>query len=223
MPLITGEIYGRLTVISETISVYYGKQRMRRWTCKCSCGQERIVHQAALTTGHTKSCGCLNKEITSAIKTVHGASLKTSKLRRTFLTWVGMRRRCSDAKHGPYRYYGGRGITVCDRWLNSFENFLADMGERPNGMTIERKNNNLGYFKDNCRWAIHLDQCNNRRRNLRFNHLGRTMTVSQWSRELGVSDKLIYGRLEDGWSFSDAVTIPVRTCRLLKMQVPPME
>jgi len=126
-----------------------------------------------------------------------------------YIIWAAMKYRCHSKTSKDFRHYGGRGISVCDRWLNSFPNFLADMGERPDGMTLDRKDNGKGYYPDNCRWATQTEQMNNTRCNKFITHNGLTFTESQWSKKLGGSRKLVSGRIKRGWSEERAITEPV--------------
>jgi hypothetical protein len=115
-----------------------------------------------------------------------------------------MHQRCENPNNEAYEHYGGRGIRVCARW-SSFENFLADMGERPRGMTLDRKKNHLGYSKSNCRWATHLEQQSNRRDNRWIEFNGRTQTLSQWARELGLPTGTLHKRIKN-WPLEKALT-----------------
>ena len=115
-----------------------------------------------------------------------------------------MRQRCVNPNHKSYKYYGGRGIKVCDRWLESFESFLADMGEAPKGMSIERNDVGGNYEPSNCRWATMEDQSNNRRTNRFITHEGRTQTIAQWAEEIGMSRQALRYRLDNGWSIKEA-------------------
>jgi hypothetical protein len=151
-----GNRYGRLFVSKEAGCDPYGN---RQWHCVCDCGNEKVVIGMNLRKGLTKSCGCLHKEIAKeeGKKTAtHGKALTPA-----YRTWIAMVRRCTKRTDQAWVKYGGVGITVCDRWINSFENFFEDMGERPNGMTLDRINPFNGYAPDNCRWADPKTQANN--------------------------------------------------------------
>lgn len=140
-------------------------------------------------------------------KVIHGHSPYKNKS-VTYNIWCCMRQRCSNPKIGCYERYGGRGIKVCERWQNSFENFLADMGEAPAGMQIDRINNDGNYEKDNCRWSTSKDQANNRRSNVYHTYRGKEYTISQLADVAGISMKLMWYRLSAGWSTDEAVETP---------------
>lgn len=128
----------------------------------------------------------------------------------TYLAWINMRVRCSNPKQEGYQYYGGRGIRVCERWQQSFENFLADMGIRPDGMSIDRIDNDRNYEPGNCRWATRIEQENNKRSNRLITAFGKTQTVAQWTKEMGLENcVLIYGRLNAGWDAEKAISTRV--------------
>jgi hypothetical protein len=147
----TGKKCGRLTVIEGAGS----KRGQLRWRCKCDCGNETVAFGYDLRTGHKASCGCLYAERKPRL--THGMTGKP-----TYNSWCSMRARCNNPRNQDYAGYGGRGITVCDRW-NDFEAFLADMGEMPEGYSIERKDVNGNYEPSNCKWIPMAEQALNRR------------------------------------------------------------
>lgn len=157
---LTGDRFGRLTV---KYRVERNKKGDSKWLCECDCGQIVKVLANHLKAGHTKSCGCLRSEVSKQRMTTHGM-----RETQTYRSWAGMKTRCLNPNEPRYKDYGGRGIKVCKSWLNSFEKFLADMGERPSGLTLDRENNELGYFKENCKWSSRKEQSRNRR-SVKFN------------------------------------------------------
>ena len=163
--------FGRLLVIKFD-SFSEKKKGPTRWLCKCDCGKEIVVARNNLVTGDTQSCGCLQIDRTRT----HGMSTSDE-----YRIWRHIRTRCGNKNNPVYHHYGGRGIIVCERWLESFENFYRDMGKRPTvNHTIERINNNGNYEPGNCKWATMKEQCNNTRRNVIMEAFGEKKTFAQW-------------------------------------------
>lgn len=182
------------------------------YLCRCDCGTEVEVRHTALHTGNTKSCGCMNLDRIrerNVARATHGQSHKGGRPTPTFTAWVNMIQRCTNSKHKSYARYGGRGITVCERWLRSFDAFLEDVGEKPAGLELDREKNHLGYEPGNCRWVTRVVNGNNRDVCHAITHDGRTHNIKQWAAELGISHQTIAYRLKAKWSVEDALTTPV--------------
>lgn len=151
--------FGRLTLIKE-IKNSHKTPSHRKWLCLCDCGKNSTPKISNLKTGVSYSCGCWRAERFSKIFKTHGMT-KT----REYITWLSMKARCKDKKHKDWKYYGGRGVKVCSRWVNSFENFYKDMGPRPKDKSLDRINPYSNYKPSNCRWATLTEQANNKRQN----------------------------------------------------------
>lgn len=198
--------FGRLKVV-EKLSERAANGGLL-WKCICSCGNETIVPTSNIVSGRTTSCGCYFKEVA----TKHGLAGTPE-----YKVWTGMISRCFDQLHISYHNYGGRGITVCKRWLESFPDFYADMGKRPSPEhTLDREDNDRNYEPNNCRWATREEQLNNRRNNVYYEYNGERKTVSQWARNVGMSVQTLFRRLGRGMNINDALTIPVKIYNLRK-------
>lgn len=206
-PISIGDRFGRLTVISDVIRVAHTTVARRYRNCKCDCGNEKLVQETYLRNGSIQSCRCLQREATSKACIRHGHS-RVNKKSETYAIWEGIRKRCRDKSHPRY---GQRGIALCERWL-VFENFLADMGERPSAEhSIERIDNDGGYSPDNCKWATAKDQANNRHTNRVLEWNGEVKTLAEWCTFTGMKEGTIRGRIDKlGWSVEKALSTPPR-------------
>lgn len=194
---LSGKKFGRLTALALVDASGNAK-----WECVCDCGRELVVEANRLQTGNTKSCGCFLVDSRKSRMFLHGHTCKNSP---EYRCWASMIQRCTNPNAKKYSYYGGRGITVCDAWRNSFLVFMSDMGPRPNGAEIDRTNNDLGYSKENCRWATRKEQCNNQSSNVLIAVDGETATLAQWSEKSGICRVTILNRIKRGWEPKAAV------------------
>ncbi len=198
-----GQRFGRL-IVDRALSVDRGDTR---WACTCDCGRATESAGRHLVSGNKKSCGCL--QIEAGAKTRRHGHSADGKISPTYRSWVAMKDRCARPTNPDYANYGGRGIVVCDRWL-TFEEFLADMGERPKGTTLDRFPDRDGnYEPGNCRWATITQQNRNTRSNRTITVNGVAMTVAEAAEHFGIASGTIFHRLRAGWSQTDAATRPV--------------
>lgn len=194
----TGKRFGLLTVVCREGS--HQVSGGATWLCHCDCGSEKVIEGRLLRNGTTNSCGCLQKKN----GTTHGHSNDP-----TYYSWRAMLKRCNNEKHVAYKNYGGRGITVCHRWQDSFVSFLTDMGERPSlQFSIDRIDSDGNYEPGNCRWATSDSQSRNRRNNVRLTLNGVTMTAAEWARKVGICQTSLQKRLKKGWPVEEALTRP---------------
>lgn len=209
----TGKKFGKLTVVEFAGKL--GSGLHRHWACKCECGNRVVVDGGKLRSGHTRSCGCLVAEKTREASVTHGLGNTPE-----YSSWYAMISRCFKKEHRAYPQYGGSGITVCDGLRRSPSGLVAAIGLRPSrAFSLDRWPLNDGSYTCgacgeckkkkwslNIRWATRIQQQNNMRNNKRFKHQGKELTISQWSRELGMSIGCICGRLARGWSIHDALS-----------------
>lgn len=195
-----GKKFGRLLVIKRAFPNICKKAI---WICRCDCGKESVAIGVDLRNGHTRSCGCLASEVVSKRNTKHGMSGDAE-----HVTWKNMTQRATNKNHPQFKDYGGRGITVCERW-SVFENFFADMGKKPGkGYSIERIENDLGYSKENCKWATRAEQNNNCRTSRLITFNGKTKNVVTWASDIGMNHGTLKSRLRSGWPIEKALTTP---------------
>lgn len=195
---LTGLKFNRFLVIKEA-----GRKNGKNyWTCLCDCGIQKDFLAANITTGKSKSCGCIVREVVSAIRLTHGL-IKTPE----YSAWRNAKNRCYNQKYKLFHCYGGRGIIMCDRWLgdSGFTNFLLDMGNKPSPKhTLDRyPNQNGNYEPTNCRWATYKEQQNNRRNNKLIEHNGEIISQAAWAERLGVTSERIRKELSKGVPFKN--------------------
>lgn len=196
-----GTRFTRLTVIREGERV--GPEKARSMVCVCDCGKEVSARLGDLRKGYTTSCGCRNREVICKrmSKAVDGVNSSAHPL---YGIWCGIIKRCENTASANYKNYGGRGIRMCDRWRNSFEQFVADMGRRPDGFSIERIDNNGNYCPENCKWATRFEQAANTRLARKIMHKGEMITCSELDRRLGFVSATTCKRLKRGWTEEQA-------------------
>jgi hypothetical protein len=200
--------FGRLTVIERTENT---PQNRAQWLCMCECGGAKIAQAAYLKSGSTKSCGCLGIEQRQKNARNKATTYSRSVMGRERKSWESMLARCYVPTTRGYGNYGGIGISVCDRWRDSFKDFVGDMGRRPPNTTIDRIDNSKNYTLDNCRWASRIEQANNRSTNRIITIDGVSLSVANWARKQGISHFVIYTRLHNGINEHDAVMTPVKS------------
>lgn len=200
---IQGQRFGRLVATAPT-----GERQHRAvvWLALCDCGAQVRVQASRLVSGETRSCGCLRRDVAK----LAGERARTHGLSRTstYNIWWSMRDRCENPARKDYLRYGGAGVTVCERW-GKFANFLADMGERPHGMTLDRIDGSKGYCKENCRWATVKEQNRNQAQNRLLEHGGEALCLAAWAERIGMSTVTLQARLRRGWSVQKALNAPV--------------
>lgn len=194
-----GKRFNNLTVLSRSYNNLNGESF---FNCLCDCGKEKRVQANRIRNGKTKSCGC---------KHIRNGNFKHGLYRSTEnIIWMGIKGRCYTPTSTSYKNYGARGIKMCDRWKNSFENFLADMGKRPSKKhSIERINNNGNYEPSNCKWATNLEQSKNKRTTKKIAFNGEVYCMIEWAEKLNISYQTLQHRFMNGWNIEEALTTPL--------------
>jgi hypothetical protein len=212
---VIGNVFGLLTVKGEVPKGERRHHRRRTMICECVCGSIKIVDLQHLTLGNTRACGgkCSRdasfKEIQRKGATVHGEA-GNSRRSTEYGTWACMNERCASKSSRAYKYYGGRGIKVCDRWKNDFAAFLHDMGRKPSPKhSLDRIDNDGNYEPGNCRWATAKQQTTNRRNTIFLTAFGQKKPVAVWAAETGMPYASLVARLQDGWTPEKIVSQPI--------------
>lgn len=206
---LTGQRFGRLLVLTRNGShVSPSGQSKAVWTCSCDCGAVTDVIGAKLRNGQTTSCGCRKKEFIGSVNFKHGHA-RSNQVRTEHRIWYAMVRRCTDEKDAAFPDYGGRGISVCQEWLD-YETFFSDMGKRPSHLhTLDRKDNNGNYEPSNCRWATKKEQANNRRSTVFVDYQGKSISLTELAELTGINRATLGWRVRQGWT-GDRLFIPAR-------------
>lgn len=198
-----GKTFGSLSVVDVETSNWCCRLSV---VCQCVCGREIRTYANVLLRGKKSHCGCMR------VKKTYKRQTPRHKKSSTHSIWCGMKKRCYTPTCVAYKHYGGRGILVCERWRTSFQNFVSDMGERPEGKSLDRIDNDGPYSPENCRWTGMKEQSRNTRKNTRVSIFGETKVLVVWSEDprCAVSYCLLRHRIADGWSPEEAFTTPAR-------------
>lgn len=196
---LAGMVFSRLTVVA-----FAGRNKEGRimWRCRCECGTDNVIAAGKhLKNGGAQSCGCIQRENIGRVRRTHGQSRTVE-----HKIWEGIKSRCGNENCTDARNYIARGITICDRWRNSFESFLADMGKRPSPQhTVERIDNSSGYGPGNCKWATRAEQSRNTRRTRLVTHNGTTLCIRDWATTLGIPYGTLYHYLTHGKTLQEVM------------------
>jgi hypothetical protein len=203
---VIGKKYGLVAVLDN--AERRGKNRCVLVRCSCEAKTEKVVLLYSLTSGATTSCGCVRKAQLRARVTTHGLSQH-----KLYKTWLGMLKRCRNPNYREYAYYGGRGITVCERW-KEFENFYNDMfPSYAEGLSLDRLDNDQGYGPENCKWSTVAEQNRNKRSNVNVEINGKIQCLQDWCNEFGLNYKTVQTRIRDGKNPKEALTFKRNDCR----------
>lgn len=202
---LTGRSFGRLTVIEFA----FNRKKKVYWYASCNCGSRKVIIVAAnnFRNGHITSCGCYRRERMIERR----RSPLIANHRKEYKTWRMMKARCYDPNHHSFHRYGGRGISVCQRWLNSFEYFIGDMGKAPSSShSIDRTDNDGNYSPENCRWATKKEQSRNRGNNRVISYKGESLPLIVWAERFSLPGYIISSRLKKGWDVERAFCTPIQ-------------
>ena len=206
---LTGQLFTRLTVLYRDPFPLHPKEGPA-WICQCICGQQKSVTTRSLRSKRTRSCGCWEREHQAQGNLKHGNARKSG-ASPEYRSWQKMKDRCLTPTCPDYPRYGGRGITICIQWQDSFPTFLQDMGPRPSPQhSIERRNNNGPYSPENCRWATRTEQARNTRNNVFLTYNGETHCLAEWSEIVSIRQNTLSDRYRYGWSDEKILTTPLR-------------
>jgi hypothetical protein len=215
-PVSVGAKFGRWTVLSASEPrIYFDKTKKhpsvhRMWVCVCDCGESRRVTETSLKNGGSTSCGCYQREIARTVNCTHREAINGQQTPE-YHAWQTMRARCLNPKNKRYAQYGGRGITICNSWLDGFPAFLGDMGRRPSPRhSLDRKDNNKGYSKDNCKWSTPHEQMTNRTVTRYVETSEGRIPLATLAKKHGIPANTLRFRILKGWSLEDALNAPVR-------------
>lgn len=199
---LTGQRFGRLTVINRETDGFCSGKKVSRWLCICDCGKSKIVDGAALRKGLTKSCGCNSHKFEKK----HGFLNHNKPKERIYKIWCGMRSRCNNKNNPSYNYYGRRGISVCSEWDDyaKFRRWSIENGYM-DGLSIDRIDANGNYCPENCRWATCKEQQNNKRNNVTLIYNGSAITVSELAKITGNTYSCVSHRIKRGWSVEEII------------------
>lgn len=197
---LTGQRFGRWTVLSKA-----ERRTQRYWICRCDCGNTRKIAQNTLRSGQSRSCGCLRTRLTHG----HAVGHRTTP---EYHAWIAMRQSCSNPSCTAYPRYGGRGVRVCERWQESFANFLADVGKRPSADHVFSRRDKKGHFEPtNVHWILRSTRSRSRRNNRILEYNGQKRSVAEWAEMKGIHPRTVGSRLDRGWTIEQALETPVKS------------
>ena len=212
---LSGRRFGRLLVIrfeksrKPCASEPCGTVSVIKWHCRCDCGgKAKVISNNLMKRGGTRSCGCIQREVTRKRSLKHGHDPRSGRTPE-YRSWRSMMVRCYWKNEKFWKHYGGRGIVVCKRWF-SFSNFFKDMGPRPLGTFLDREDPDGNYTPSNCRWLSKAESADNKTTTIWMKFNGKRKTITAWSRSLGVTRGLLYSRFRRGWSPERILTTPNR-------------